>query len=271
LRQELAFGLPEEHAMKIRRMGAVMGAAIGVVVITVLLAGQPAAADGLFSRLKASLMGTKPPASSAPAASALSVGEIGEGLKEALRVGTGNVVANLGRFDGFYTDPVAHIPLPQNLRRPRDLLRKVGLGALAEDLEEKLNRAAEVATPRAKVIFWQAIREMTLGDVMGIYNGPPDSATRYFQRKMTPALIAEMRPVIEASMSEVGVVRAYDNFAGQYSNIPFVPDLKGDLINHVLTGTLDGIFYYVAREEAAIRQNPVKRTSDILKKVFGAF
>ena len=241
------------------------------VVIAALLIGQPAAADGLLGKLKASLMGSKPRPAGAPVTSALSVGEIGEGLKEALRVGTRNAVAGLGRFDGFYADEIVHIPLPDTLRRPSKLLRKIGMGALARDLEEKLNRAAEVATPRARAIFWQAIREMTLGDVMGIYNGPPDSATRYFQRKMTPALVAELRPVIEAAMGEVGVVRAYDDFAGQYSNIPFVPDLKGDLIAHVLTGTLDGIFYYVAREEAAIRRDPVKRTTDILKKVFGAF
>ncbi len=241
------------------------------VVIAALLIGQPAAADGLLGKLKASLMGNKPRPVGAPITSALSVDEIGEGLKEALRVGTANAVAGLGQLDGFYADQVVHIPLPDNLRRPSKLLRKIGMGALARDLEEKLNRAAEVATPRAKAIFWQAIREMTLQDVMGIYNGPPDSATRYFQRKMTPALIAELRPVIETAMGEVGVVRAYDDFAGQYSKIPFVPDLKGDLIAHVLTGTLDGIFYYVAREEAAIRRDPVKRTTDILKKVFGAF
>jgi len=30
-----------------------------------------------------------------------------------------------------------------------------------------------------------------------------------------------------------------------------------------------GIFYYIGREEAAIRENPAKRTSEILQKVFG--
>jgi len=31
---------------------------------------------------------------------------------------------------------------------------------------------------------------------------------------------------------------------------------------------MDGIFYYMAKEEAAIRRNPAKRTTDLLKKVF---
>ncbi|MDH3393507.1 MAG: DUF4197 domain-containing protein [Desulfobulbaceae bacterium] len=33
---------------------------------------------------------------------------------------------------------------------------------------------------------------------------------------------------------------------------------------------MDGIFYYVAKEEAAIRENPVRQTTDLLKRVFGA-
>jgi hypothetical protein len=33
---------------------------------------------------------------------------------------------------------------------------------------------------------------------------------------------------------------------------------------------LDGIFHYLAKEEADIRANPAARTTDILKTVFGA-
>ncbi len=32
---------------------------------------------------------------------------------------------------------------------------------------------------------------------------------------------------------------------------------------------MDGIFYYLAKEEAAIRENPAKQTTDLLKRVFG--
>jgi hypothetical protein len=33
---------------------------------------------------------------------------------------------------------------------------------------------------------------------------------------------------------------------------------------------MDGIFHYIAVEEAAIRQNPAKRTTELLQRVFGA-
>jgi hypothetical protein len=32
---------------------------------------------------------------------------------------------------------------------------------------------------------------------------------------------------------------------------------------------LAGLFHYLAREEAAIRRNPAKRTTEILARVFG--
>ena len=48
------------------------------------------------------------------------------------------------------------------------------------DLETKLNRAAETATPKAKELFVNAISEMTMDDVKNIFNVPKDSATKYF-------------------------------------------------------------------------------------------
>lgn len=200
----------------------------------------------------------------------LTVDEIGGGLKEALRVGTENVVRQLGIADGFNSDPVVHIPLPEKLQQVKSVLAKVKMSGLTDDLELKLNRAAEDATPKAKKLFWQAITEMKLEDVKAIYNGPDDAATRYFQDKMSTPLAVEMQPVVEKSLSAVGAVQAYDNVIGKYRSLPFVPDVKADLTGHVVKKGIEGIFYYLAREEAAIRQNPAKQTTDILKRVFGA-
>ena len=96
-----------------------------------------------------------------------------------------------------------------------------------------------------------------------------DAATKYFQRKMSPALAQEMRPLVEDSLSDVGAIKAYDNVMGQYLSIPFVPDVKANLADHVIEKGMDGIFYYLAQEEAAIRQNPARQTTDLLKRVFG--
>ncbi|MGD9948173.1 MAG: DUF4197 family protein [Desulfobulbus sp.] len=42
------------------------------------------------------------------------------------------------------------MPLPGNLSMAKTLLDKAGMGSYAEDVELKLNRAAEAATPKAK-------------------------------------------------------------------------------------------------------------------------
>lgn len=199
----------------------------------------------------------------------LTTEEIGAGLKDALRVGTETVVTQLGQVDGFNGDPNIHIPLPEKLDTVQSALNKVGMGAMLDDLELRLNRAAELATPKAKKLFWQAITDMTLDDVKAVYKGPDDAATRYFRAKMSVPLAGEMRPIVNQSLAEVGAIQVYDKAMDRYRALPFVPDVNADLTNFVIEKGLDGIFYYLAREEAAIRKNPVKRTTDLLKRVFG--
>jgi hypothetical protein len=202
--------------------------------------------------------------------STLTSSEIADGLKEALRVGSERVVDRLGAADGFNADPKVHIPLPKSLQTVHEALSRVGMGGLTEDLELRLNRAAEAAAPKARDLFVDAISRMTLEDARAIWQGPPDAATRYFEGKMSPPLAVEMRPVVEESLNEAGAVQAYDQMMGRYRSLPFVPDLKADLTGHVVDGALAGIFSYLAEEEAAIRSNPVHRTTELLQKVFGA-
>ena len=211
-------------------------------------------------------VGSKP----ADSASDLTNSEIASGLKDALRVGTETVVNQLGQRDGFNADPAIHIPLPDSLNQVKSALAAIGMSSMMADLELKLNRAAEAATPPAKKLFWEAISTMTLDDVQGIYNGPDDSATRYFQGKMSDPLAAEMQPIVEDALNQVGAVQSYDAVMGQYASLPFVPDVKTDLNTYVVDKGMEGIFHYIAKEEAAIRNDPLKRTTDILQKVFGA-
>lgn len=196
--------------------------------------------------------------------------EIAKGLKDALRVGTETVVEQLGRLDGFNADPAVHIPLPNSLQRVKSALGAVGMSGMMDDLELKLNRAAEQATIPAKQLFWNSIETMTIEDVKGIYTGPDDAATRYFQKKMSEPLAVAMQPIVERTLSEVGAIQAYDAAMHQYTSLPFMPNVKADLNSYVVSKGMDGIFHYLALEEAAIRENPAKRTTEILQTVFGA-
>lgn len=221
---------------------------------------------GVLDRMGTSGAGSK----SAPSHSQLSVAEIGGGLKDALKVATERVVGTLGRADGFNGSKDVHIPLPGTLATVKSALSRVGAGGIADDLELRLNRSAEAAVPRAKQLFWDAIQQMTLDDARKIYDGPKDAATQYFRAKMSAPLAAGMKPIVDQELAHAGAVQSYDRMMGQYRAIPFVPDAKADLTQYVLEKATDGIFLYLGREEAAIRDDPAKRSTALLQRVFGA-
>ncbi len=171
---------------------------LATFVLGGLLANPLATAQGEFFDQAKEFMGSL--GTGAPETSELATSEIAAGLREALKIGTERVVGQLGQTDGFNLDPDIHIPLPKPLAKVQSALEMVGMSALADDLELKLNRAAEAATPKAKTLFTNAITEMTLEDVEAIYNGPNDAATQYFRGKMSGPLVDAMRPIVEDTL-----------------------------------------------------------------------
>jgi hypothetical protein len=234
-----------------------------LLAIALAAASSASVSAGFLDKLKTSLGDTDKKEQTADSE------EIGSGLKEALTVGTGTVVNNLGKSGGFNLDPLIHIPLPGELKKVKKMLDKVGMNSMLTDLETRLNEAAEVATPKAKSLFVSAIKDMTLDDVMAIYRGPDDAATQYFRSKMSGPVAQEMKPVVDESLADVGAVQSYEKVVKQYEALPFASTVDMDLGKYVVEKGMDGIFFYLAKEEAAIRQNPAKRTTDLLKKVFG--
>ncbi|MFK7995640.1 MAG: DUF4197 domain-containing protein [Granulosicoccus sp.] len=200
----------------------------------------------------------------------LSTDEITRGLKEALVTGSGAVVSQLGQTNGFSGDPTIRIPLPNSLQKAKDLASNFGLAKYFDDLELKLNRAAEEATPKARELFVGAIRSMSVEDAKGILQGPDNAATEYFRENTGESLQAQMRPIVDQALSQVGAVSSFNQLLDSYHKIPLAPKVNADLTSHVVEEGSDGIFYYLAEEEKAIRENPLKRTSEILQRVFGS-
>ena len=62
----------------------------------------------------------------------------------------------------------------------------------------------------------------------------------------------------------------YDEMMAEYDSLPFLPDVKSDLTGYAVEKALEGLFFYLAQEEAKIRQNPTARTTELLQRVFGA-
>lgn len=243
-----------------------------VALIPMLLAASPALAqtDLLKSGTNAlqTLGGMTGGTSNSSLGAGLSDGQISSGLKDALRVGSQKAVATVGHAGGFLNDKQVHIPLPGPLAQVKSGLGLVGAGGLADDLEQRINKAAETAAPQAAGIFGDAVGRMSIQDARGILTGPPDSATQYFRRTTTDQLTQAMKPIIDKSLAGVGALQSYSALTDKAKTLPFASGLNLDLSSYVVAKTLDGIFFYLAKQEQDIRANPAARTTDALRTVF---
>ncbi|MEM7250800.1 MAG: DUF4197 domain-containing protein [Pseudomonadota bacterium] len=242
---------------------------LGLTVTTLLIViALPVRAD-LFKQLLDTVTSS---GGGGAASSALSNGDIVSGLKEALLQGSQKAIAQLGKTDGFLGNPSVRIPMPDSLQKVEKTLRTLKQDKYADQFVETMNRAAEEAVPKAINMVKTAISKMTVDDAKGILNGPDDAATQYFRRVGGDTLVKDFRPVVEKATDSVGLTSSYKSFMGKGGGLlsSLVGEDATDLDGYVTDKAVDGLFKLIAQEEKAIRENPVARTTDILKKVFGS-
>jgi hypothetical protein len=198
--------------------------------------------------------------------------EMATAIRQALGKGVDNAIGTLGKTNGFYTNQWVKIALPNELQKADQLLRKVGQGKYADQFVLTMNRAAEQAVPKAASIFGDAIRQMSIQDALNIINGPDDAATRYFQRTAQARLISSFRPAVEQATNQTGVTQQYKTFIGKAGALgQYISDDAKDIDGYITTKATNALFLYIAKEEKQIRDNPVERTTEILRKVFGYY
>ncbi len=191
------------------------------------------------------------------------------GVREALRVATDRAVALASKPGGFQGDARIHIKPPKTVRKIGKALRAIGMGAQVDELELGMNRAAERATAEAKPVFADAIRGMTLDDAVGIVRGGDSAATDYFRSATEARLHARFKPIVANSLARVGARKQYDALVARYRALPLAEPTNLDLDEYTTNKTLDGLFTLLADEEKKIRTDPAKRTTSLLRKVFG--
>ncbi len=197
--------------------------------------------------------------------------DISLGLHEALGNGVKSAIKTLGKTDGFLQNPRVKIPLPKNLQKVEKALRVAGQGKAVDDFVVSMNRAAEKAVPVAVDVFVDAIKQMTFEDVRKIlFSKEQDSATQFFRRTSEEKLREKFRPLVEDATTQVGVTQKYKSMIGKYGFAArFLGADASDIDGYITQKALDGLFMYIADEERKIRKDPIKRTTSILKKVFG--
>lgn len=204
------------------------------------------------------------------AAKPLTSGEVADGLKEALVNGISKGADLTSQLDGFYKNPEIKIPFPPDVKKVEDRLRQIGLGNKVDEFVMTLNRGAEDAAKEAKPIFVNAIRQMSIDDAFGILRGQPDAATQFLKRTTSSPLREKFKPVIQNSLNKVSATKYYADLVNTYNKIPLVEKVNPNLDDYATDLAMAGLFTMIAKEEKNIRENPVARTTDLLKRVFGS-
>jgi hypothetical protein len=218
--------------------------------------------DQLFGGSKSNLV---------TSATALSTDEMTRGLKEALAQGTEKAIKNLGASNGFLGNMNVKIPMPKKLQDIEKGLRMMKQDKYADEFIATMNHAAEAAVPEAAPIIGDAIREMTVADAKTILNGPDDAATQYFRKVSETRLKEKMLPIVKQATEKAGVTAAYKNFTTKAGFMAsFLQKERLDVDQYVTDKAFDGVFKMIAVEEIEIRKNPMARSTDLLKKVFGS-
>jgi len=206
--------------------------------------------------------------------SGLSQSDAARGVKEMLTLAATQATQRLGRRDGFFGDPRVRIPLPRMLANAQRSLAPLGLSAPLDDLQLRVNRGAEAAMPEARRLLVNAIRAISVQDAIGIVTGGDDSATRYLRTVTEAQLTEALRPPMQRALTSAGAFTALDRVASSAGLARFgLNDASGTLrtqiINFAVAKGLDGAFTYLAEEEGRFRRDPVRRATDLLRRVFG--
>lgn len=196
--------------------------------------------------------------------------EASGGLKEALTQGVGKAISSLGTTDGFLGNSEVKIPLPSSLKKAQKAMKLMGMGKQSDELVLKMNRAAEAAVPEAKTLLVDSIKSMSVADAKAILTGPDDAATQYFKKSTSEKMAAKFLPIVEKATANVQLADSYNKYAEQGAKLGLLKKEDANINQYVTKKALDGVYLMIAKEEAAIRKDPVGQASSLLKKVFGS-
>jgi hypothetical protein len=209
--------------------------------------------------------------------------EVVNGLKQALVIGSDSASSILSVTDGYYKDELVKILLPPEAEIITENIKLLPGGEqMITDIVKRINRSAEDAAKEAAPVFSEAVTSMSIKDGWDILTGEDDAATQYLHEQTFDELYLLYQPKIKTSLDKklIGNISTNDSWetlttewnkiatslTGQFAGLEPV---ETQLDAHLTNQALNGLFLKLANEEAKIRNNPIARVTDLLKKVFG--
>ena len=241
---------------------------LGAIALCAFPAGCESGPNGEFGQVLGEVLGGIEAGQSS--GGELTLAEIDAGLRQALEIGTERVASQIGVVDGYWKDPQIQIPLPGRLGQVQTELAKLGLSGPLDDVQLRMNRAAEQAVPAGKKIVIDAVQSITIEDALGILQGGDSAATDFLRERTENSLRQTFTPFVENALESSGAYQALDSVTSSQPLLAIAAtDYKSDLTASAVEFGLDGLFNYLAVEEQKIRDNPVARTTELLRRVFG--
>lgn len=194
--------------------------------------------------------------------------QIANGLKEALVQGTSKGTRTVSQLNGYYKNPQIKIPFPPDVQNVAERLRAIGMGDQVDQFIQTLNRGAEQAAKEAGPILLNAVKSMSIEDAWDVLKGEDNAATQYLKRTASSDLESAFKPVVRKALDQTKATMYYKDLVTAYNKIPGVDDVNPELDHYATQKALDGLFFMLEKEERNIRNNPVARSTDLLKKVF---
>ena len=191
-------------------------------------------------------------------------------VRQLLEQGSELAINQLGKQGGFSNSPEWRIPLPANLQKPADWMRRLGQGKYVTQLEDSLNAAAEQAVPHARELFVHSISQLTIADAKNIISGQPTAATDFLRRTSETELRNRFLPIVKQQTSKTALVEHYNTAAKKARKFGFDQKKTQPIEEYVTDQAIDSLFALLGEHETSLRANPQQAASNLLKQILGA-
>ncbi|MFN3863398.1 MAG: DUF4197 domain-containing protein [Erythrobacter sp.] len=187
-----------------------------------------------------------------------------EAVRRLLLVAADNAFARLTEPGGFWDEQVARIGLERFMGARGNTLSRILTSQLFKDrLEERFASFALDASFRAAPVVTDAVRVIGFANAIELVRGGPSAASDFLRQEMGSALIDAMVPELSEAIR-----LAEDPLVGEALGA-LTGVRVGEVAGRIGRAVDDAIWGEIAREEAAIRNDPGATRDPVLIGVFG--
>ncbi len=191
----------------------------------------------------------------------------GGGVRKLLGQASDSALDKLSQPGAFYADTAIRILLPGKMGKTvSGLMGKASKLGVGDKLVRTLNDAAGQAAKEAKPLFRSAVDGLSIKDVPGLVT-KKDGGTQYLKQSAGPDLRAKVHPLINSALTSTGAFGQLAKLGKSAKLLGVVGLTPEGLTDSVTDQALSGIYSYMAREEAQLRDNPLDLGKSLLNGI----